>query len=89
MRNRNKMVTTRSNENYVFIRVDKELLIEFISKTIFYIIALITVASIIALIGTAISMVEAWNITKEGIIVCLVCSVWLGLVTLAYKILTK
>lgn len=87
--NRNKMITKKSNEDYIFIKVNKELLIEFIMNIIFYIIGIITIISLLAFIFAVGSMVESWNITKGAVIISLISMAWLSLIAIGCKMLTK
>ena len=89
MKNTKRAITTKSNENYLFIRINKELFAEFISKAIFLIIGIITIVAFFTLAFTLGSMGEANEVSKTAIIVCISCATWLGLVTLGYKLIMK
>ena len=78
-----------NKEKMIEVKVNKELMEDFIAKAIFYTIGFITCAAVIFLIASLTAMIEAMAIIKASVIIAVVCVVWLGLIALACYLINR
>lgn len=68
------------------VTVDKEALQKFLAKIVWYTLAFIAVVAFMLLISSISAMIEAWSITKEPLIMSIVCMIVLEIIASFFRL---